>query len=160
MADIAIAEFIAFLGTVPHGILEAAEGAMERACQLVEHEAKADLGTYQGAMPPFTAWAELADSTKADRVRQGFTENDPGLRSGKMRDSIGHSVEAVALDQVEGIVGSEDDNLVWFELGTATQEARSVLGGALVREEDAVVEILGRAAHWALSGGGPSGLLD
>ena len=52
---------------------------MERAAKVVEREAKSEIGEYQDStISPFPAWAELADSTKDNRVRLGFTENDPG----------------------------------------------------------------------------------
>ena len=129
------------------------EQALERAARLVEREAKAELGAYQGAAPPFAPWAPLADSTKADRVREGYPADEPGLRSGEMRDSIGHRVDASA-GHGEATVGSDDDNLVWFELGTSKQPPRSVLGGALVRKSGRVAEILGEGVVKALVGGG------
>ena len=71
--------------------------AVVHCATLVEEEAKAEIGTYQDQAGPFIAWPELADSTKEDRTRQGFTENDPGLRSGAMRDSIGTAISTDGL---------------------------------------------------------------
>lgn len=160
MADVAIGDFLMFLEGAHRAMAGAAEGAMERACQVVEHEAREEIGSYQGAAAPFPAWAELADSTKADRVRQGFPENDPLLRTGEMRDSIGHSVVATGVGTVEGTVGSTSQIAVYQELGTDRIPPRSFLGGALMREEAVVVKILGDAAHWALTGGKQSGQLE
>ncbi len=60
---------------------------VERAAKLIEDKAKAVLGTYD------YGWPELADTTQEQRVQQGFTANEPELRSGKLRDSIGHVVD-------------------------------------------------------------------
>lgn len=110
------------------------------------------IGDYQNAAGPFAGWAELADATKDDRVRRGFSENDPGLRTGAMRDSIG-----IAVGAREAVVGSNDDHLVWFELGTSKQPPRSVLGIAAVHKGPQVARILGQGAVKALTGGGVYG---
>lgn len=128
---------------------EAARAAMKRAGVIVEKRAKDKIGTYQGEAGQFAGWAELTDFTKRDRVSQGYSENDPGLRSGEMRDSIEHKVQ-------DGVayVGSDDDKLVYFELGTSKQPPRSVLGGAAVEAMPEIVEILGENVIMALSGRG------
>lgn len=53
----------------------------------IEASAKSKFGVYQ------TGWKPLADSTKADRTRNGFTPDDPLLRSGGLRDAVHHKVE-------------------------------------------------------------------
>lgn len=122
--------------------------ALNAAATVIEHAAKEEIGTYQrSAMGPFDEWAELAESTKADRVHQGFTENDPGLRTGEMRDSISHVVRGR-----EAEIGSDDQNLVWFEMGTTKQPPRSVLGVAAHRNADRVVNLIGRAITSHIAG--------
>ena len=121
--------------------------ALDRAARVVKAEAKRRIGEYQAAAGPFAAWAELADSTKEDRARQGYSENDPGLRSGEMREGIEHTV-----GDGKAAIGSDDDKLVYFELGTAKQPPRSVLGGAAAEKTEEVVKILGEAAVTALVG--------
>ncbi len=126
--------------------------ALEKAAVLVEKRAKDKIGEYQNAAGPFAGWAELAESTKEDRVRQGFTEDDPGLRSGEMRDSIEHVVA-----DGEAQVGSNDDKLVWFELGTSKQPPRSVLGGTAAESIEKIIEMVGESAVTALVGKGVHG---
>lgn len=145
---------LAAFAAIVEAALAEAEGhgreRMERACRLVETEAKREIGTYQGAAGPFGAWPELAERTKADRSAQGYSENEPGLRSGEMRDSITHTVHS----HHEGEIGSNSKELLWFELGTNSQPPRSVLGIAAVHEEKKVVDILGPGTVRTLIGGG------
>jgi hypothetical protein len=123
--------------------------ALETACQEIEKYAKAKIGEYQPRAGSFSAWEELADSTQEQRVAQGYSENDPGLRSGEMRDSIEHKVIGH-----EGHVGSDDDHLLWFELGTVKQPARSVLGGAAFELAPKIAKEIGVEYFAFLSGGG------
>ena len=106
--------------------------AAESVGQVAEGKAKAIVGEYQrGDMGGFEPWEELAGSTKADRVRNGYTENDPGLRSGAMQGSIGHTTSGTNV-----AIGSSDQHLVWFEFGTSKQPPRSVVGLAAYRSEE------------------------
>lgn len=130
--------FIAHLTVAQALVNTTNRSALEQAASVVEREAKAEVGKYQTQAGPFAGWAELAQATKDDRVREGFSENDPGLRTGQMRDSIGH-----AIGRNEAVVGSNDDKMVWFELGTAKQPPRSVLGIAAVHKGAEVARILG-----------------
>lgn len=152
MIEMGLAEFAIKLTEVALEAMEAERHALEKAAKLVENEAKSRVGHYQEAIGPFAGWAELADSTKADRVNQGFTENDPGLRTGEMRDSIEHKTE-----EHEAQIGSNNDKLVWFELGTSKQPPRAVLGGAACAKEAEVVSILGDGVVTALIGAGVHG---
>jgi len=140
-------EFAQFLGGVALAQHEAEKHLLERAARVVEKRAKERIGEYQGQVGSFAGWAELADSTKADRVAQGFSENEPGLRSGEMRDSISHVVR-----DGEAHIGSDDQNLVYFELGTSKQPPRSVLGGAAAEKTDEIVKIIGEGAAAVLAG--------
>jgi hypothetical protein len=126
---------------------EATHASLEQGAKIIEKRAKEKIGEYQGESGPFIAWPELAESTKADRLRQGYSEDEPGLRSGAMRDSITHQVSGH-----EAVIGSDDDKLVYFELGTSKQPPRSVLGGAAVESIDKICEITGRNAVIALVG--------
>lgn len=113
----------------------------------VEKVAKAEFGHYQSAVGPFPAWEELAESTKDDRVAQGFTENDPLLRSGDLRDTITHTATPL-----EATIGSPDQVMVYHEFGTATIPARPVLGPAAHRSKAKIEAIVGAAAVTALVG--------
>lgn len=147
-----LVQFMAHLAQVQHNLVHVNTHAFEKVALIVEEEAKKEIGTYQAAAAPFAGWAELADATKDDRVRQGFSEDEPGLRTGAMRDSIDH-----ASDHTGAVVGSDDDKLVWFELGTSKQPPRSVLGTAVVHKEPEITHTLGSAYHATLVGKGVFG---
>ena len=142
-------ELAAKFGEIALAQHEMEHRALEKAAVVVEKRAKDKIGEYQDETGPFAGWADLADSTKADRLRKGYTEDDPGLRSGEMRDSIEHQVQVP-----EASVGSNDDKLVYFELGTVKQPPRSVLGGAVVDKMDEILQIVGESAVAALVGKG------
>lgn len=139
MPDLSLSEFAATLAEFVAEEEHRTHRALDAAAAIVQSEAKAELGTYQDAAESLPAWAELANSTKKDRLRQGYTENDPGLRSGAMRDSIGRTIE-----RREAHVGSNDEHLVYFELGTSKQPPRPVLAGSLIRRTDDVIGVIGR----------------
>jgi hypothetical protein len=119
--------------------------ALDQAAAIVQAEAKRVLGTYD------YGWIPLAPATRADRVAQGYPADEPGLRSGDMRESIERQVSG---DQAQ--VGSNDDHLVWFELGTVRQPPRSVLAEAARRKSEAVADTVGRVLHAHLKSGGTS----
>jgi hypothetical protein len=139
----------AALSTAAFGVEEVNHSLLEKAAVIIEKSAKDKIGEYQNEAGQFVAWAELAESTKQDRERQGYSENDPGLRSGDMRDSIEHNANAH-----EAHVGSNDDNMVFFELGTVKQPPRSVLGGAAFEKAPEVVELIGGNLAMHLAGQG------
>ena len=74
-----------------------------------------------------------------------------------MRDSIGHAVHTPLFGEAEAVVGSNDDDLVYFEVGTEKQSPRSVLGVAAYRNAEEVAEILGEGVAMALVGKGVHG---
>lgn len=118
--------------------------SMEKACEIVEKEAKRVIGTYD------YGWPQLAESTQKDREAKGFSANDPLLRTGEMRDSIEHRV-GLEFGNVVGIVGTDNPIAKYQELGTAKIPPRSFLGGAAMAKEHEVRAILGLGAYTALA---------
>ncbi|QEH36502.1 hypothetical protein OJF2_50860 [Aquisphaera giovannonii] len=141
-------ELAAKLGEIALQQHEMEQHALEKAAKLVEKRAKEKIGEYQDQAGPFIAWPDLAESTKADRARQGFPEDEPLLRTGEMRDSIEHTV-----GNGEAQVGSNSDIAVYQELGTQHIPPRSFLGGAVVDEMDRIIKIVGEDAVAALGTG-------
>ena len=125
------------------------ENGLGKAAQLLEEKAKETIGEYHDAVGPMPAWAELADATKADRVAQGFPEDEPLLRTGELRDSIGHEVSGN-----EAWIGSDSDIAEYHEFGTSRMPPRPIFGTALYENIDKVVDEIGHAAAVHISGGG------
>ncbi len=105
----------------------------DKSAEEIQKTAQGMIGDYQPAVGPYVAWEELADSTKAERARLGFSDNDPGYRSGEMRKSIERTVQGT-----EAAVGSNDQHLVWFDLGTPKHPPRPVLGPAALHSRERV----------------------
>lgn len=99
----------------------------EKGGKMIQHAAQDKFGQYQAEVGPFNAWSELADATKDDRVAKGFSENDPLLRAGQLRDEIELVVEGP-----EAVVASMDPIMLWQECGTDDGHIppRPVLGPA------------------------------
>ena len=152
MREMSLAGFIAHLAAMEIDVHHETQRALERAAIVVETEAKAEIGHYQDGAGPFAAWAELADSTKDDRVAHGYSENDPLLRDGTMRASIEHAVHMTGITSGEADIGSNSDIAVYQELGTSRIPPRSFLGGAAVRKSDEVARICGECVVTALVG--------
>ncbi|MBC5804301.1 MAG: hypothetical protein GIX03_15145 [Candidatus Eremiobacteraeota bacterium] len=55
---------------------------------VIQTSAMEMLGTYQGAKPPFEAWAPLNEQTQEQRVRAGYSADEPLFRTGELRESI------------------------------------------------------------------------
>jgi phage gpG-like protein len=120
---------------------------LEHVAKHIEATAKEEIGTYQSAIGAFPAWAPLTESTKDDRVRQGFSEDEPLLRTGDLRDSISHEVRGH-----EAAIGSTSDIAVYQELGTGRIPPRPFLGPASVRSVPLVIETLGAAVVAGMRG--------
>lgn len=129
-----IPNFVAHLGQMMMHMPMAEHAALEAAALIVEAEAKRVLGTHDYNWPP------LAPATIAAKA----TGDSPGLETGDMRDSIQHHVGHTGpTGGMEADVGSDNDKLIWFELGTIRQPPRPVLSEAAVRTEQQVVATIG-----------------
>ncbi|WP_244127276.1 hypothetical protein [Burkholderia vietnamiensis] len=151
----AIREFASLGQFAAHLMTRQAAVALELHAGLVEvannvrDTARQELGTYQKAIGPFPAWAQLKEETQVERVRQGYTANDPLLRSGEMRDSVHREVSAL-----EAVVGSDDDKAVYHELGTDKVPPRPFLGPAVLHCEEKMRRVLGGALVTGIIGRG------
>ncbi len=149
MREFDLLGFAAHLVAVEAHMHHAEHAGLEQAAEIVEAEAKESFGHYQDAAGPFAAWADLASSTKRDRVAKGFPEDEPLLRTGEMRDSIRHTVEGK-----EAVIGSDNEYFAYQELGTERIPPRSTLGGAAVRKGEHIAELLGAKVVVAICGNG------
>jgi phage gpG-like protein len=120
----------------------------QKSAELIKEDAQKKLGEYQDHAGPFNAWAELADSTKDDRVAKGFPENEPLLRTGDLRDSI-----EVARHGNEAVVASSSDIAMYQELGTENGiPPRPFLGPAAFEAKLPIGELSARTLIAWISG--------
>lgn len=143
-----LASFAAHLALAEVAAHKALEKGLDKAADHIERAAKGKIGEYQGANGMHDAWPEQADSTKEDRVRKGFTENDPLLRTGALRDSISHETHGL-----EAAIGSTSDIAVYQELGTDKIPPRPFLGAAAYESIDEVKKLVGGAVITWIVGG-------
>lgn len=139
---------------MPRRIAERQHSALERVGRLVQQRARAELGTYQPAVGPLPAWDPLAETTlmgvavngvwHPGKIDLGFAspgEDNPLQRTGAMGETIDFHVDGH--HSVE--IGSDDDRVLWAELGTVNEPARSILERAGITCTPRVLEIARRA---------------
>ncbi|MBB1228211.1 hypothetical protein [Pantoea pleuroti] len=131
-------QFARELSSASASITNGLEAGFRIIVKEIEETAKKEIGVYQPAYGPFDAWAPLAESTKHDRVRQGYSEDEPLLRSGELRDSIESEVVGLA-----AIVGTKSEIGLWQEVGTTHIPPRPFIGPAYVRKIDPLREAMG-----------------
>lgn len=68
-----------------------------------------------------TLLADLADSTQAEREREGYTPNDPLLRSGDLREHESFGYEGDGMGQAFAAAGNSDPKSTWLEHGNASR---------------------------------------
>lgn len=158
-----IDEFLVFLEGVAAEVVIAQHEGLKKAAEIIEHEAKAEIGEYQAPAGPFDAWPQLSGATLGGfrhangrwipgKEELGYAPPDnPLLRDGRLRESIEHTVEGN-----EAVVGSTDDVAVYQEMGTPGAEypipPRSFLGRAAFKKAHTVVEMIGARVVWVLRG--------
>jgi phage gpG-like protein len=136
--------FAAHLLTIEADLKVTEEVCVEKACRMVEKEAKRAIGTY------LFDWTPLQPETVARKAR-GDT---PLLETGELRDSIQHVVGREGTEVV-GYVGTNDPIAKYHELGTRTIPPRSFLGEAAMRKEHKIHEMMERTIAATLDRGGP-----
>ena len=140
--------FVSHLAKLPAEIAVAEKAGLTTATHLLRDKAKESLGEYQDAVGPLPAWAELAASTQAERSLQGYTPNDPLLRSGALRDSI----QAEVTDDPIGRVYTENEHAAELEFGTVRMPPRPFMGGAAFRHGEEAADEVGKAVAGAFAG--------
>jgi hypothetical protein len=117
---------------------QAAERAVERICKILVKESKSAIGHYR----PDYNWPQLAQSTQAERARLGYAPNEPLLRTGELRDSIGWQAPFHEMGATVGYVFSTSEIAVYHELGTSKIPPRSFLLPALALKMPQIERIL------------------
>lgn len=155
-------EFATIEGFINHlrtrvlpSIPEAVHVGVSDGAELIKKETQAQIGKYLEGPEQGLPTAPLADSTVDDRIRKGFSPDEPGLRTGDMRESYGVRVSPVAL-RVDASIGSDDIKAVVFETGRLEQNnyqpPRPELSVAAFRNEEKVARTIGRMVVRAIEG--------
>jgi HK97 gp10 family phage protein len=139
-----LGSFAAHLLTVEADLELAREVAVEKACRMIEKEAKTAIGTYR------FEWTPLQPETVA-RKAKGDT---PLLETGELRDSIEHIVRREGTEVV-GYVGTNNPIAKYHELGTRHIPPRSFLGEAAMRQEHKIHKMMERTIAATFDRGGP-----
>lgn len=125
---------------IKHAVLEAA-------AEEVQETAKGMIGFYH--QDPH--WPALSPEYEAEKVRAGFEPDAPLLRTGEMRESIRY---VVAVDGHSAVVGSDDQKMVWHEIGTSRMPPRPVMGPAGIHSAPRVALTASKMITAWLSGRG------
>jgi len=111
---------------------------------MIAEEARRVLGTYD------YDWTQLTDATQKDREQQGFPANEPLLRTGELKSSIGYTI----LSETEAEVGSNSDIAVFQELGTIRIPSRSFLAAAAAHKGHDAAKVAGKIIADAIMAAG------
>jgi len=140
---------------VEPNIARAVHRGVQDGADLIKTETKVQIGHYLDGPESGLPTAPLADRTIDDRIHKGFAPDDPGLRTGDMRESYGTRVSGEAL-RVEASIGSDDIKAVVFELGRMEQNnyqpPRPELAVAAFRNEGKVARGIGRMVVRVIEG--------
>lgn len=113
--------------------------------EAVAKEAKEAIGTYD------YGWQQLAPATQEERVRMGYSANEPLKRTGELQASVVGDAEQTTYG-AEGAVGSDDPIAIFHEFGTVRMPARAVFSTAmLVGVEEMASKVYGEFAEEVLS---------
>jgi hypothetical protein len=143
MIDFELPAFAAFVAReLTANVDEAKKLALRVGAAIIQKEAKRVIGTYDAS------WPQLAESTQEKREHEGFPANEPLLRTGDMRASIGITIVTPG---EEAWIGSNDPIAVYQELGTPTIPPRPFLSSAVTKKKKDVAhaarDIVATAAH-------------
>jgi hypothetical protein len=118
-----------------------AQAGIQNTVIALHHLTRAKFGVYQVGHGPFQTWPELSEFTKFRRGQLGFSENEPLLRTGALRDSYRWAAEGM-----KGGVGSDSIYAETQEIGDPFRNipARSTLGLAFSESEKQLFSVFCR----------------
>lgn len=143
-----VTDFLTHMSVVHQRIERHTERGLERVAKVLAKDMRQQIGHYQPAVGPFPSWDALSPTYEARKVAAGFKAGAPLLRTGEMRDSIGHEVKG---DQA--VIGAKDPKAIAHELGTAKIPPRPFIGPAVFRNRKLIEQILGDALRDGVLGG-------
>lgn len=122
------------------------------ALEVLEFEAKDKIGHLQSGGGEFKSWEPLAESTLADKERNGYIFNadgNPLYREGDLRESIRSSYHP---NLRKGYLGSTSMIGLYQEMGTNRIPPRSFIGLTMYQGGHLVASIMGQAmVQWLSS---------
>jgi hypothetical protein len=137
----------------------AIEEGLKLASKIIQSDAKKQIGHLQSNIGPFSAWEELADSTKSYKQRLvdnneiGLTLNsdfNPLMLTGELYRSIEYEVNIAKL---EAVIGTKNPIGAFQEFGTSRIPPRPFIGPAAFKQAPSVVKIFGMATMMGIAGG-------
>lgn len=164
MPNVSLATFARYVTDAADGFRAAKRQGLTNAGRRIAARARSYIGRYQtSAIGPFEPWEPLSQNTLhggytpqglyyPGKIELGYAPPDnPLLRTGELRESIGYSVKPNAVE-----VGSPLLVALWQEMGTAPSEKhwgippRSFLGRAMAELGDDEVRRIGGQVFWPL----------
>ena len=148
--------FILELARIASEVEASRRAGLEKAALIIETDAKDSLGT------AVNGWPELAESTQVQRAKDGYTPNDPLLRSKTLYGAITHEVQSqsralVGVPSDTGEVEPEGalvaDVAADMEWGTYRAPPRPFMGPAAARKGKEAAEAVGGVLTMRLKGG-------
>lgn len=133
-----------FMEGIANSLPQAQHAALDEASTFLLEKVKAIPGNYQSD----PVWPPLAEATVEDRVRKGFTPDDPLRRTGEFAESFDKHVDSPTRAEV----GSNDERTGMVEYGTKRMPPRPVLGAAKVQHDKVMIEIVGRRIQRHIGG--------
>ncbi|PZP48539.1 MAG: hypothetical protein DI601_00180 [Azospirillum brasilense] len=140
---ISLEQFAADLERAPMRMRRQMLPALRHVGSIVRHEARRRIGREH------EDWPALAESTVADRVRQGYPADKPLLRTGALRESIDYEADAASLSVT---IGSDSEYAPAHEFGAENLPARPVFGPAAEQITPEVLDVLAVAAARVVAG--------
>ena len=149
-------------------LLRAAESGVSKGAKATLRRVRTSIGTYLNTpgvadMP----MADLAPSTEEDRIRAGYTPDEPGLREygpNGMRFTYRMGTKRRGLWHAVGSVWSTDVRAVVFELGRINgatyQPPRRVLAASVVHETPRVLSQIAKALYTVQITGTPGRIVE
>lgn len=128
-----LATMSALLAAKAQSLPNELDQAMEKAAKLVQQEATDEVGVYQ------TGWAQLADSTEAQKARKGYPANAPLLATGQLKNSFEYTVSGL-----NATIGSNDRTIKYHEFGTSKMPPRPVLLTSVTKKKNEIINLIGQ----------------
>jgi hypothetical protein len=128
-------------------------GALSQIGQSVQQEAKSEIGTYQSGVGPYPPTAPLAEATIERKAKEGYgmhgDPDTPLYATGAFQEDINYKVDEANLS-VD--IGTNQDYIVYTELGTGKMPPRPIFGTSALRAVPKTLPLIGAYATAGITG--------